>query len=270
MNIHRRCFLQLATSATAACIASPAFAQAYPSKPVRIVVGFAPGGGQDILARLIAGWLSERLGQQVLIETKPGQAGSLGAETVVRSPPDGYTLYLIGPNNAINHTLYDNLSFDIVKDLTHVAALVTMPNVMAVHPSVPVNTVREFIDYAKANPGKVNFASGGVGTSVHVSGELFKQMTGVQMQHVPYRGAADRPYQAGQAARARRHVGYTLAGPAGPADRGRYRSGFRGHRILRRERAAQHPGRRAGHAEPRDQCRTARFQAQGAVRRPRR
>ena len=124
-----------------------------------------------------------------MIENRPGQAASIAAEAVVRSPPDGYTLYLIGPNNAINHTLYDNLSFDIVKDLQHVAALVTMPNVMSVHPSVPANNVAEFIAYAKANPGKINFASGGIGTSVHVSGELFKQMTGIQMQHVPYRGA---------------------------------------------------------------------------------
>lgn len=190
MAIRRRHFLQLATSAAALSAAPSAFAQgAFPSRPVKIVVGFAPGGGQDILARLIAAWLTERLGQQVVIENRPGQAASIAAEAVVRSPPDGYTLYLLGPNNAINATFYDNLSFDIVKDLTHVAALVTMPNVMVVHPSVPANNVREFIDYAKANPGKVNFASGGLGTSVHVSGELFKQMTGVQMQHVTYRGA---------------------------------------------------------------------------------
>ena len=189
MRIHRRRFLQLATSAAAISAAPAAFAQAYPARPVRLVVGFAPGGGQDILARLIGGWLQERLGQPVLIETRPGQAGSIGAEAVVRSPPDGYTLFLFGPNNAINATLYDNLSFDVNKDLQHVAALVTMPNVMAVHPSVPAKTVAEFIAHAKANPGKVNFASGGVGTSVHVSGELFKQMTGVQMQHVTYRGA---------------------------------------------------------------------------------
>ncbi len=190
MAIDRRRFLQLATSGTALVVSPAAFAQAaYPNKPLKIVVGFAPGGGQDILARLIAGWLTERLGQQVLVETKPGQAGSLGAESVVRSPPDGYTLFLFGPNNAINATFYSNLSFDVIKDMQHVAALATMPNVMAVHPSVPAKTVAEFIAYAKANPGKVNYASGGLGTSVHVSGELFKQMTGVQMQHVTYRGA---------------------------------------------------------------------------------
>lgn len=167
----------------------PASAQAYPSRPIRLLVGFAPGGGQDILARLIGNWLSERLGQQIVIENRPGQAGSIAAEAAAKSPPDGYSLYMIGPNNAINHTLYDNLTFDIVKDFQHIAALVTMPNVMSVHPSVPAKTVAEFIAYGKANPGKVNFASGGIGTSVHVSGELFKQMTGIQMQHVPYRGA---------------------------------------------------------------------------------
>ncbi len=188
--IIRRRFLKLAAS-TATLIAAPslAAAQAYPSRPIRLLVGFAAGGGQDILARLIGQWLSERLGQQIVIENRPGQAASIAAEAVVRSPPDGYTLFLVGPNNAINATLYNNLSFDIVKDFQHVAALVTMPNVMAVHPSVPAKTVAEFIAYAKANPGKVNFASGGVGTSVHVSGELFKQMTGVPMEHISYRGA---------------------------------------------------------------------------------
>jgi tripartite-type tricarboxylate transporter receptor subunit TctC len=188
MNRHRRDFLKLAAAALPV-LPNAALAQAYPSRPIRLLVGFAAGGGQDILARLIGHWLSERLGQQIVIENRPGQAASIAAEAVVRSPPDGYTLYMIGPNNAINHTLYDNLSFDIVKDMQHVATLVTMPNVMSVHPSVPANNVAEFIAYAKANPGKVNFASGGIGTSVHVSGELFKQMTGIQMQHVPYRGA---------------------------------------------------------------------------------
>jgi tripartite-type tricarboxylate transporter receptor subunit TctC len=188
--MNRRHFLNLAAGAAILpALPRAAAAQAYPSKPIRLLVGFAPGGGQDVLARLIGHWLSVRLGPQIVIENRPGQAASIAAEAVVRSPADGYTLYLLGPNNAINATLYDNLSFDIVKDLTHVAALVTMPNVMAVHPGVPARTVAEFIAHAKANPGKINFASGGVGTSVHVSGELFKQMTGVQMQHVTYRGA---------------------------------------------------------------------------------
>jgi tripartite-type tricarboxylate transporter receptor subunit TctC len=190
MAIHRRRFLQFAGSAAALSAAPAAVAQgAYPNRPIKIVVGFAPGGGQDILARLVAGWLTERLGQQVIIETKPGQSGSLGAESVVRAPADGYTLFLLGPNNAINATFYSTLSFDVTKDLQHVAAIATMPNVMAVHPSVPAKTVAEFIAYAKAKAGKGNYASGGVGTSVHVSGEMFKQMTGVEMQHVTYRGA---------------------------------------------------------------------------------
>jgi len=190
MTVDRRRFLQFAMSGAALAVSPAAFAQAaYPNKPLKIVVGFAPGGGQDILARLVAGWLTERLGQQVLVETKPGQSGSLGAESVVRSPADGYTMFLLGPNNAINATFYSNLNFDVFKDMQHVAAIATMPNVMAVHPSVPAKTVAEFIAYAKTNAGKVNYASGGLGTSVHVSGELFKQMTGVQMQHVTYRGA---------------------------------------------------------------------------------
>ena len=155
MGLHRRRFLQLAASGAALIAAPSAFAQgAYPNRPVKIVVGFAPGGGQDILARIIAGWLTEKLGQQFIIETKPGQSGSLGAETVVRSAPDGYTLFLLGPNNAINATFYSNLSFDVTKDLQHVASLATMPNVMAVHPSVPAKTVAEFIAYAKANPAR--------------------------------------------------------------------------------------------------------------------
>jgi len=153
MNRHRRDFLKLAAAALPV-LPNAALAQAYPSRPIRLLVGFAAGGGQDILARLIGHWLSERLGQQIVIENRPGQAASIAAEAVVRSPPDGYTLYMIGPNNAINHTLYDNLSFDIVKDLQHVAALVTMPNVMSVHPSVPANNVAEFIAYAKANPAR--------------------------------------------------------------------------------------------------------------------
>ena len=190
MGIQRRRFLQLAASGASLVAAPSVFAQgAYPNRPVKIVVGFAPGGGHDILARIIAGWLTERLGQQFIIETKPGQAGSLGAETVVRAPADGYTLFLLGPNNAINATFHSNLSFDVTKDLQHVALIATMPNVMSVHPGVPAKTVAEFIAHAKANPGKLNYASGGVGTSVHISGEMFKQATGVDMQHVTFRGA---------------------------------------------------------------------------------
>jgi tripartite-type tricarboxylate transporter receptor subunit TctC len=190
MGRTRRRFLQLATSAaTLPALARVALAQAYPSRPVRLVVGFAAGGTQDVIARPIGQWLSERLGQQVVIENRPGASSNIAAEAVAKAPPDGYTLFMIGPNNAINASVYDKLSFDIIRDFAPVAGIMRVPNVMEVNPNVPAKTVPEFIAYAKANPGKINFASGGVGTSVHVSGELFKMMTGVTMQHVPYRGA---------------------------------------------------------------------------------
>jgi tripartite-type tricarboxylate transporter receptor subunit TctC len=157
---------------------------------VRLIVPFGPGGGTDIVARLIGQWLSERLGQQFVIENRPGAGGNLGTEAVVRAPPDGYTLALIGAPSAINATLYDKLTFNFIRDIAPVAIIVRFPNVMVVNPSVPAKTVPEFIAYAKANPGKINMASSGNGTSVHVAGELFKMMTGINMPHVPYRGAA--------------------------------------------------------------------------------
>jgi tripartite-type tricarboxylate transporter receptor subunit TctC len=164
-------------------------AQAYPSRPVRIVLPFAPGGGADTLARLMGQWLSERLGQQFLVENRPGAGGNLGTEAVVKSPPDGYTLLLAGTSNTINAMLYDKLNFNFVRDIAPIAAIVRQPLVMAVHPSVPAKTVPEFIAQAKANPGNINMASGGNGTTPHVAGELFKMMTGVNLVHVPYRGA---------------------------------------------------------------------------------
>jgi tripartite-type tricarboxylate transporter receptor subunit TctC len=190
MKLPRRTFLHLAAGA-GALPAVPHFgwAQAYPSRPVRLVVGFAAGGTQDVIARILGQWLTEQLGQQILIENRPGAASNIAAEAVIKSPPDGYTLFMIGPNNAINATLYDKLNFDILRDLAPVAGIMRVPNVLEVNPSVPATTVPELITYAKANPGKLNFASGGNGTSVHVSGELFKMMTGVNMQHVTYRGA---------------------------------------------------------------------------------
>jgi tripartite-type tricarboxylate transporter receptor subunit TctC len=188
--LHRRRFLHLATGAVALpAVARVASAQAYPARPVRLLIGFAAGGTQDVIGRLLGQWLSERLGQQVIIENRPGAASNIAAEAALRSPPDGYTLFMIGPNNAINASVYEKLSFDIVRDAAPVAGIMRVPNVMEVTPSVPVTSVPELIAYAKANPGKINFASGGVGTSVHVSGELFKMMTGVNMQHVTYRGA---------------------------------------------------------------------------------
>jgi tripartite-type tricarboxylate transporter receptor subunit TctC len=162
----------------------------YPTKPVRFIVGYAPGGATDILARLLGQWLSERMGQPFVIENRTGAASNLATETVVNAAPDGHTLLLVNPANAINATLYDRLSFNFLRDIAPVAAFIRVPNVMEVNPGVPARTVPEFIAYAKANPGKVNVASGGAGTSVHMSGELFKMMAGVDMVHVPYRGAA--------------------------------------------------------------------------------
>jgi tripartite-type tricarboxylate transporter receptor subunit TctC len=162
----------------------------YPTKPVRWIVGYPAGGSTDILARLIGQWLSARLGQQFIIENRPGAGNNLGTEQVVRAAPDGYTILLVNPANAINTTLYEKLSFNFVRDIAPVAGLIRVPNVMEVNPSVPAKTVPEFIAYAKANPGKINMASSGNGTSIHMSGELFKMMTSLAIQHVPYRGSA--------------------------------------------------------------------------------
>jgi len=162
----------------------------YPTRPIRWIVAYPPGGTTDILARLIGHYLSEKLGQQFIIENKPGAGNNIGTETVVRAPPDGYTVLLVNPANGINTSLYKKLSFNFPRDIAPVGGLTRVPNVMEVNPNVPAKTVAEFIAYAKANPGKVNMASSGNGTSVHLSGELFMAMTGVKMTHVPYRGAA--------------------------------------------------------------------------------
>jgi tripartite-type tricarboxylate transporter receptor subunit TctC len=178
-------------SAAAAIVAAPARAQDdYPNHAVRWLVGYPPGGSTDICARLIGQYLSEHLGQQFTIENKPGAGNNLATEMAAHSPPDGYTVFLVNPANTINATLYKNLSFNFIRDMAPVAGFIRVPNVMEVNPQVPARTVKEFIDYAKANPGKVNMASAGVGTSVHLSGALFMMMTGVDMVHVPYRGAA--------------------------------------------------------------------------------
>jgi tripartite-type tricarboxylate transporter receptor subunit TctC len=191
MKFRRRQFLQLvAGAATLPLTSRLAMAQAaYPARPVRMVVAFAAGQSIDILARLIGQQLSDRLGQQFVIENRPGAGGNIGTEAVVRSPADGYTLLVIGANNAINATLYDNLSFNLLRDIVPVAGIYNVRQVMVVNPSFPARTVAEFIAYAKANPGKVNFASAGSGSVAHATGELFKMMTGVDMLHVPYRGA---------------------------------------------------------------------------------
>jgi len=170
--------------------ADSASAQDYPNKPIRFVVAYPAGGTTDILARIMGQFLSERLGQPVIIENKPGAGNNIGTEFVVRAPADGYTLLLVNPANAINTTLYEKLSFNFTNDIAPVGGLIRVPNVMEVHPSVPARTVPEFIAYARANPGKVNLASSGSGTSIHMSGELFKMMAGLNLVHIPYRGSA--------------------------------------------------------------------------------
>jgi tripartite-type tricarboxylate transporter receptor subunit TctC len=191
MKFPRRRFLQLTSIAAAlSALRRPALALDYPTRPVRWVVGYPPGGPQDIVARLVGQVLSERFGQQFIIENRSGAGGNIGAEAVINAAPDGYTMLLVGSPNAINATLYDKLNFVFLRDIVPVASIGRVPLVMEVHPSVPAKTVPEFIAYAKANPGKINYASAGNGTPQHVSAELFKIMTGVTMLHVPYRGAA--------------------------------------------------------------------------------
>jgi len=167
-----------------------ATAQTYPTRPVRLIIGYPPGGSADITARLLGQWLSERLGQPFVIESRPGASTNIATEAVARAPPDGYTLLLVAPANAINATLYEKLNFNFISDIAPVAGIIRFPNVMVVNPLVPAKTVPEFIAYAKANPGRLNMASSGNGSTIHVSGELFKMMTGVNMIHVPYRGGA--------------------------------------------------------------------------------
>jgi tripartite-type tricarboxylate transporter receptor subunit TctC len=186
---HRRQFLHLAAGAATLPAASRlAWAQTYPTRPVRIIAPTASGGAPDIIARLIGPWLSQRLGQQFVVENRPGSGNNIGTEAVVRAAPDGYTLLIVSSSNTINATLYDKLNFVFLRDIAAVAGIISLPFVMVVNPSVPAKTVPEFIAHAKANPGKISFGSPGIGTPGHVSGELFKIMTGVEMIHVPYRG----------------------------------------------------------------------------------
>jgi tripartite-type tricarboxylate transporter receptor subunit TctC len=190
MKLFRRQFLHLAAGAAALpAVSRIARAQAYPARPVRIIVGFAPGQAIDIVTRIIGQWLSERLGQQFIIENRPGAGGNIATEAVVRAPPDGYTLLAIGSNNMINATLYEKLNYNFIRDIAPVASIYRVSQVMEVNPSFPAKTVPEFIAHAKAHPGEISFASAGNGSVAHVTGELFKMMTGVNMLHVPYRGA---------------------------------------------------------------------------------
>ena len=191
MNTSRRRFLHQAFAIGAVCAAAPdARAQAYPARPLRWVVGFPPGGGADIVSRIMAPWLAERLGQPVVIENKPGASSNISIQTVVNSPPDGYTLLFVPASAAVNMTLFDNLQFNLLRDIAPVSGLIDFPLVMVVNPSLPAKTVPDFIAYAKANPGKISVGSFGTGSTSHVAGELFKMMTGINMIHVPYRGGA--------------------------------------------------------------------------------
>ena len=189
MTPTRRQFLHLAAGAGAVpAVSRNAWAQTYPARPVRIIVGYPSGGSNDLLARLMAQWLSERMGQQFVIENRPGAGSNIATEAVVRADPDGYTLLMVSAANMSNAALYEKLNYNFIRDIAPVAGVMRVPLVMEVNPSIPAKTVPEFIAYARANPGKINFASGGIGTSIHLSGELFKMMTGIDMQHVPYRG----------------------------------------------------------------------------------
>src|SRR5215467_9825292 len=189
MKLPRRQFLHLAAGAALPAVSRVARAQAYPARPVRVMVGFAAGQAIDIVTRIIGQRLSERLGQQFIIENRPGAGGNIATEAVVRAPPDGYMLLAIGSNNMINATLYQKLNYDFIRDIAPIASVYRVPQVMEVNPSFPAETVPEFIAYAKAHPGQISFASAGNGSVAHVTGELFKMMTGVNMLHVPYRGA---------------------------------------------------------------------------------
>ena len=190
MKFSRRQLLHLAAGAAVLpTLSRRARAQVYPSRPIRLIVGFPAGGPTDITARVMGQWLSERLGQQIVIENRGGAGSNIAVEAMIGAPPDGYTLLIVGATNAINATLYEKLNFNFIRDIAPVAGIIRVPLIMEVHPSVPAKTVAEFIAYAKARPGKINMGSGGIGTTLHVSGELFKMMTGVDMLHVPYRGA---------------------------------------------------------------------------------
>jgi tripartite-type tricarboxylate transporter receptor subunit TctC len=192
MKLPRRAFLHLAAGAAALpAVMRVARAQSYPAKPVHLIVGFAPGGAPDILARLLGPWLSERLRQPFIVENRPGASTNIATEAVVRAAPDGYMLLITSPPNVINASLYAHLNFNFIRDIVPIAGLIRVPHVMSVNPSLPARTVPEFITYVKANPGKVNYGSGGNGTGVHMAGELFKMLSGVNMVHVPYRTEAD-------------------------------------------------------------------------------
>ena len=292
MKLPRRRFLRLAGAAIALpAVSRVASAQAYPTRPVRMIIGYPPGGSADITARLIGQWLSERLGQPVVIESRPGGGTNIATEAVVRAAPDGYTLLLVAPANAINASLYDKLNYNFLRDIAPVAGLIRFPNVMEVNPSVPVKTVPEFIAYAKANPGKLNMASSGNGSTIHMSGELFKMMTGISMVHVPYRGGAlaltdmlagqvqvmfDNVPTSAEHVKSGKLRGLAVTSttrsevlPDLPtvAD---FVPGYEFERVVRPRRAERHAGRDHREAQQGDQRDPRRSQGEGAVYRARR
>jgi hypothetical protein len=274
IKLPRRRFLHLtAGGAALPAVLGIARAQAYPTRPVRIVVAAAAGGPTDIVARLMGQWLSERLGQQFVIENRPGAGSSLGTEAVVHSPADGYTLLLVNAANAINATFYEKLTYNFIRDIAPVASIMRAVYVMEVNRSFPAKTVPEFIAYAKANPGKINMASGGIGSTPHVAGELFRAMSGVNMVHVPYRSGAlaltdliggqvevffdafiDRVHQGWSTAPIGSYHRDALGGTSKPPDRGRFRAGLRGERVVRRRRAQEYACRHHRRAEQGNHC----------------
>jgi tripartite-type tricarboxylate transporter receptor subunit TctC/ribonuclease BN (tRNA processing enzyme) len=292
MKVPRRRFLRLAAGAAALSLVSAAAqAQVYPTRTVRIIVPFPPAGLGDLVARLLGQWLTERLGQSFVIENRPGAGSNIGTEATVNAAPDGYTLLLIGSPNVINATLYEKLKFNFLHDIAPVAGAIRLSNVVEVNPSVPATTIPQFIAYAKANPGKINMASNGTGTVPHLAGELFKMMAGVNLVHVPYRGAAPALTDmiGGQVqisfdntASSIEHIraGRLRALAVTSATRipllpdlppvGRVRARLRGDHLDRHRRATPDAGRHHRQAEPRDQCGAGRSEDAGAARRPRR
>jgi hypothetical protein len=275
MRFPRRTFMHLAAGAAALPAMAPAsLAQTYPSRPARIVVGFPAGGATDIMARLMSDWLTERTGQQFIVENKPGASGSIGTETVAKAAPDGYTLLQVVTPNAINPALFGNLPFDFVRDFVPVIYLARLAYVVVVNPSVPATTLPELIAYAKANPGKINYGSAGAGTPQNITCELFKMMTGVNLVHVPYKGGApavadllDPADQGRQAARARGDAGRPSRRSGGRSHGRGVRAGLRGERLRRHQRAPGYTGRDRRFSEQTAQCRARRPQDQGPHRR---
>jgi hypothetical protein len=267
--VPRRRFLQLAGAAAALAVARPARAETWPSQSIRFVVGFPPGGGADIVSRIMAAWLSQRLGQQVFIENKPGASTNLSLQTVANAPADGHTIVFIAASSAVTVSLLPKQSAD-VRDIVPVAGLVDFPLTLIANPAFPPKTVAELIAYAKANPGKVSIGSFGTGTTSHVSGELFKQMAGIEMVHVPYRGGAAMAtdLMAGRHDPGDRVRGpHALSGAAGRANHRRDHAALRRQLVGRHRRPARHAARDRRAAQPRDQRRPRRSGSEGAPRR---